>query len=110
MTCTSHLKPHSEQHCDGRCPARWFSGDWGQCEGNCPTGITIKQLYCDLFYPGCSLGTQRRRVTCMEANGVTSNSCVEDDIPIGKRPCACQNREDHRDRYRPAQDEPSDRK
>ncbi|XP_019865966.1 thrombospondin type-1 domain-containing protein 4 [Aethina tumida] len=91
MTCTSHLKPHSEQHCDGRCPARWFSGDWGQCEGNCPTG------------------TQRRRVTCMEANGVTSNSCVEDDIPIGKRPCACQNREDHRDRYRPAQDEPSDR-
>ncbi|CAH0551307.1 unnamed protein product, partial [Brassicogethes aeneus] len=91
MTCSLHLKPYSEQACSGSCPTQWFTGDWGTCEGPCPTG------------------TQRRKVSCLEPNGYLANNCPNEDIPISKRPCACQvQRDENRDRYRPAQDAPSD--
>jgi hypothetical protein len=86
------LKPATEQVCNGKCPPKWFFGEWGMCEGNCPNGV------------------QRREVRCMDVHGKHSNGCVDSEMPIAKRQCACQRVEEHRDRYKPAQDEPVDRK
>jgi hypothetical protein len=92
ITCPAGLKPATEQVCNGKCPPKWFFGEWGMCEGNCPNGV------------------QRREVRCMDVHGKHSNGCVDSEMPIAKRQCACQRVEEHRDRYKPAQDEPVDRK
>ncbi|KAL3288916.1 hypothetical protein HHI36_003361 [Cryptolaemus montrouzieri] len=88
MTCPSHLKPPNIQSCSGKCDPYWFTGDWGYCE-NCPNGI------------------QTRDVRCMDVNGIPSSRCLEANIPVSKRSCDCQRRED-KDKYRPAQDQPVD--
>ncbi|KAJ8916379.1 hypothetical protein NQ315_005077 [Exocentrus adspersus] len=93
MTCSSQSKPYEEQACDGVCPPHWFIGDWGQCEGGCPVGV------------------QRREVKCLDHHGRAANGCTESDMPVSKRTCACDgNNSDQRERYKPAQDEPIDRK
>lgn len=91
ITCPLSQKPDDERVCDGTCPPNWFTGDWSECEGNCPNGV------------------QRREVRCMTANGQVVNSCKMEEMPVVKRPCACQvKRDDLRDRQRPAHDEPID--
>lgn len=90
MTCSAHLKPPEEQPCEGICPPHWYMGEWGSCEGSCPTG------------------SQKRQVTCLDIRGTTSSQCFDQDIPVSKRTCVCQNKEDNKDvdRYQPAQDQP----
>lgn len=89
MTCSLQDKPATERLCQGSCPPRWFIGEWNICEGNCPAG------------------TQRREVRCMDAHGVSSNTCVDSERPVIKRPCACERRDDQI-MNKPAQDEPQD--
>ncbi|KAJ3649706.1 hypothetical protein Zmor_021431 [Zophobas morio] len=91
MTCPAGLKPASEQLCNGKCAPKWFFGEWGVCEGACPNGV------------------QRREVRCMDAQGKHSNNCADNEMPIAKRQCACHRAEEHRERYKPVQDEPADR-
>lgn len=92
MTCSANTKPETERPCTGSCPARWVVGDWGICEGMCPSGI------------------QRREVRCVDALGKPSNACA-DGTPPAKRTCACHKRHaDDSESYKPAQDEPTDRK
>lgn len=90
MTCPFNERPHSEQSCEGRCPPRWHTGDWGKCEGPChgPQG-----------------GTQTREVRCLDHNGRPAHNC-QSEVPQTKRNCQCQ--ADYRFReMSQAQDEPS---
>ncbi|XP_066245264.1 thrombospondin type-1 domain-containing protein 4 isoform X1 [Euwallacea similis] len=94
MVCPVASKPYEEQSCYGLCPAQWFTGDWGKCEGACPSGV------------------QRREVKCLDIDKRASNACPEDKIPAAKRPCACETQHrENRDSFsfRLAQDEPVDR-
>lgn len=92
MVCSISSKPYEEQACYGNCPPRWFTGDWGKCEGHCPTGY------------------QRREVRCLELDKKPSNLCSEDEKPSSKRTCACENYRETRDRFtfNLAQDQPID--
>lgn len=94
MTCSAHLKPPEEQSCEGVCPPHWYMGEWGPCEGSCPTGV------------------QKRRVTCLDIQGTISNKCFDENMPVTKRICVCNNKENTRDvdRYQPAQDQPIESK
>lgn len=85
MTCSAKLKPYEEQACEGVCPPHWYMGEWGPCEGHCSTGI------------------QKRQVRCLDIRGSPSNQCLSEKMPISKRSCTCQNKEDSRDvdRYQP---------
>ncbi|KAK9717542.1 ADAM-TS Spacer 1 [Popillia japonica] len=56
MTCSAH-KPESERACRGSCVPSWYVGEWGACEGNCPSGM------------------QKREVRCLDANEHESNYC-----------------------------------
>lgn len=91
MTCTAAEKPVAERPCQGTCLPQWLVGEWGACEGSCPTG------------------TQRRQSRCMDARGQDSFACSEESKPITKRPCACERREEH-EHNKLVQDEPRDRK
>lgn len=83
-TCPLGEKPQSEEQCGvNRCPPKWFLGEWGVCE-NCEV--------------------QKREVRCMDAYGRVVQGCGE--VPLAKRQCSCKDRE----KYKPAQDEPVDRK
>ncbi|XP_060516907.1 thrombospondin type-1 domain-containing protein 4 [Cylas formicarius] len=92
MTCPMALKPPEEQPCRGACPAQWFVGEWGGCEGQCPSGV------------------QRRRVRCLDGEKRDSSDCVEDRMPVTKRACACDEpqKDQTRDSYKPVQDQPID--
>lgn len=70
MTCPSHEKPVTEKSCDGVCLPRWFTGEWGPCEGLCPNGL------------------QRREVRCLQYDGRYSTGCTS-DMPVLKRNCHC---------------------
>lgn len=70
MTCPAIEKPVAEKTCEGTCPPRWFTGEWGTCEGQCPNGV------------------QRREVRCLEYDGRYATSCTEDMPPL-KRSCHC---------------------
>lgn len=89
MTCSAH-KPESERACRGSCVPSWYVGEWGACEGNCPSGM------------------QKREVRCLDANEHESNYCNTEEMPIVKRACTCTRKEDPRDRYQPIHDEPND--
>ncbi|KAH1014947.1 hypothetical protein HUJ05_012743 [Dendroctonus ponderosae] len=93
MVCPLALKPYEEQSCLGVCHPQWFTGDWGKCEGNCPSGV------------------QRREVRCLDIDKRPSNRCPEDKVPVGKRSCACEIHRENRDsfNYKLVQDEPVDR-
>ncbi|KAF5283828.1 hypothetical protein FQA39_LY04648 [Lamprigera yunnana] len=88
MTCSTEDKPIAERMCIGQCPPRWFVGEWGICEGNCPNGI------------------QRRDVRCMDVNGNGSSMCSDSERPIIKRACGCEKKDDQMNV--PAHDEPQD--
>lgn len=88
MTCSVQEKPVKERLCLGNCIPKWFVGEWGTCEGNCP------------------IGTQRREVRCMDSHNGLSNTCVDAERPIAKRSCGCDKKEDQMNK--PAHDEPQD--
>lgn len=93
MVCSITSKPYEEQSCYGVCPPQWFTGDWGKCEGNCPSGV------------------QKREVKCLDIDKRPSDRCSTDKIPIAKRSCTCETYKENKDSYsyKLAQDEPIDR-
>ncbi|XP_076267689.1 thrombospondin type 1 domain containing lonely heart isoform X2 [Rhynchophorus ferrugineus] len=93
MVCSIGLKPYEEEACPGSCPPRWFTGEWGRCQGNCPTGV------------------QKREVKCLYIDKAPSSACPENEIPPSKRPCTCENYRETRDKFtfNLAQDQPADR-
>lgn len=88
------MSPQYPQLFIGVCHPQWFTGDWGKCEGNCPSGV------------------QRREVRCLDIDKRPSNRCRDDKVPVGKRSCACEIHRENRDSYnhKLVQDEPVDRK
>lgn len=91
MTCSARLKPEEEQPCRSSCPPKWYFGEWESCIG-CPNGV------------------QRREVKCLDAHSKHTHGCDHENMPIAKRQCTCQKVEESREKYKPAQDEPADRK
>ncbi|XP_025833422.1 ADAMTS-like protein 4 [Agrilus planipennis] len=89
ITCNQSEKPYEEQACYGTCSPKWFSSDWGVCEG------------------GCSNGVHRRDVRCLDNQGRHATTCKVDEMPPVKKPCTCKTSEDPSIHILP-QDEPVD--
>lgn len=92
MVCPTNSRPVTEQNCDGSCSDRWYTGDWTTCDENCPSGV------------------QRREVRCLNLQGKQTNACNVEQMPLVKRTCICSKHDDFRDKQRPSQDQPQDRK
>ncbi|XP_006762550.1 PREDICTED: A disintegrin and metalloproteinase with thrombospondin motifs 6 [Myotis davidii] len=69
--CPQESKPSTRMRCSlGRCPpARWVTGDWGQCSAQ------------------CGLGQQMRIVQCLSYTGQASSDCPETVRPSSMQQC-----------------------